>query len=118
MATGSDKNIWFTERGAARIGKITPSGAIAEYAIPSGHSGEDIAPGASGTLWFTEAGSGIGKITTAGHITEFSLPGSQPYNVSIAKGSDGNMWFADATNAVIGNITPGARVYQRPDPFR
>src|ERR1700731_3477965 len=45
MATGSDKNVWFTE-SAARIGKITQDGVITEYAIPSTNSGNDIVAGA------------------------------------------------------------------------
>src|SRR5437660_5327345 len=35
MATGSDKNVWFTEQRAARIGKIRQSGVVTAFAIPS-----------------------------------------------------------------------------------
>ena len=28
LVTGSDKNVWFTEDSAARIGQITPSGVV------------------------------------------------------------------------------------------
>jgi virginiamycin B lyase len=107
MATGSDKNVWFTEQGAPRIGEITTAGLITEYAIPSGVNAADIAPGAAGTVWFTEYTSTIGKInTTTGHISEFPNPGSQGPITGIVKGSDGNMWFADQTRASIGKITP------------
>jgi len=100
MATGSDKNVWFTENSAARIGMITPSGVITEYAIPSGdYAGTDIAAGTAGTLWFGQCNynltcyfTDIGKITTAGHITEYALP-TYHCATGITKGPDGNMWF-------------------------
>jgi streptogramin lyase/plastocyanin len=125
MATGSDKNVWFTEsNNAARIGKITPSGAVTEYAIPSGAAGVDIAAGAAGTLWFTECpfyvtcttGEHIGKITTAGVITEFPSGCA----TGITKGPDGNMWFTGqcgVAGGTIGKITPTGSIteYSLPD---
>ena len=115
MATGSDKNVWFTENNAARIGKITPSGVVTEYAIPSRQTGYDIAAGATGTLWFSESGGIIGKITTVGKITEYPLP-SRSCSFGIGKGPDGNMWFTDACSNQIGKITPTGRVTEYPTP--
>jgi len=114
IATGSDKNVWFTELLNPRIGKITQSGVITEYAIPSGTSGIDIAAGASGTLWFSEQNGSIGKInTTTGHITEFPVaPGVA--NGGIAKGPDGNMWFTDSATNSIGKMTPTGTVSEYP----
>ena len=34
ITAGHDGNLWFTEAGANKIGRITPSGAISEFAIP------------------------------------------------------------------------------------
>ena len=122
MATGSDKNVWFTEddgsRNVPRIGKITQTGAVTEYAIPSGNGGNDIASGASGSLWFTEyTGTAIGKITTAGDVTEFSLPAGKYAFGRIAKGPDGNMWFTDVLKPGIGKITPTGTVTEFPLPI-
>lgn len=50
MATGSDKNVWFTDLQNTKIGKITQSGVVTEYAIPSGSTAQDIAPAAGGML--------------------------------------------------------------------
>jgi virginiamycin B lyase len=35
ITLGSDGNLWFTERFANRIGKITTSGTITEYDLPT-----------------------------------------------------------------------------------
>ena len=35
IAAGPDGNLWFTELGLSRIGRITPSGAVSEYPHPA-----------------------------------------------------------------------------------
>jgi virginiamycin B lyase len=57
LAKGPDGNVWFTER--SHIGKITPSGQVTEYVLPSGYSvGGHITAGGDGQVWFDEAISG------------------------------------------------------------
>lgn len=71
IAAGPDGNLWFTEFNGARIGKITPGGAITEYPIPRSPQDQGSQPGVTGigagpdgNLWFTEQYLGkIGKIT-------------------------------------------------------
>jgi virginiamycin B lyase len=100
IAEGSDHNMWFTEWNKGKIGKITPSGTITEYALPAGREPYDIVKGSDGNMWFTEQGQGtswgkIGKITTAGVITEYSVPelASDPIPVGITAGPEGSLWF-------------------------
>jgi len=66
IVLGADQNMWFTEFRADKIGRITPSGIVTEYdvptpnAYPSGIAGPPQlgCPGsAHGYLWFTEAGN-------------------------------------------------------------
>ncbi len=66
IVLGADQNMWFTESLANKIGRITPSGVVTEYdvptpnAYPSGIAGPPQlgCPGsAHGYLWFTEAGN-------------------------------------------------------------
>ena len=56
-----------------KIGRITPTGTITEFPIPTASSQPvGIAAGPDGNLWFTEYnGDQIGRITPAGTITEF-----------------------------------------------
>jgi streptogramin lyase len=104
--------LWFTEISGNKIGRITTSGAITEFVIPtSGSHPIAIAAGPDGALWFAENGSAvpnqpvivgkIGRITTAGAFTEFPVPalsGPLAGPISIVAGPDGALWFGAASN--------------------
>ena len=67
IVTGPDGNLWFTETGLNRIGRMSPSGGLpAESVIPSpSTSPEGIAIGPDASIWFTEsAGNRIGRVLT------------------------------------------------------
>lgn len=103
ITVGPDGNIWFTENAGNRVGKITPSGAITEYALSGLASPSVIVRGPDGNLWFTETTSNkIARITPAGSITEFSA-GITP--IGLATGADGNLWFTEYTANRIGRLT-------------
>ncbi len=74
ITAGPDGNLWFTEEGTIQngkfiggnqIGRITPSGIITEFALPTANSGPTgITAGPDGNLWFTEFnGNKIGWIS-------------------------------------------------------
>jgi streptogramin lyase len=114
IAPGTDGNLWFTEYIGNKIGKITPSGSITEYVVPTpGASLAGIAAGPDGSLWFAERfGGKIGRITTSGAITEYVIPttgSATPY--FIAAGPDGNLWFTEFDHDNnIGKITTGGTI--------
>ncbi len=109
ITAGPDGALWFTELDANRIGRITTSGAITEYTVPTANAGPyGIAAGPDNALWFTETNvSKIGRIGTDGTITEYDAPrnanNDQVKPTNITKGTDGTMWYA-ATGS-IGRIT-------------
>jgi streptogramin lyase len=108
IVTGIDGNVWFTEHGSNKIGKLTPSGTLTEYTIPSGGSSpsEAMAVGADGNMWFAEnSGNKIAKVTVNGVFTEYSVPtgGSGPFG--IASGPDGALWFTENAANKIGRVT-------------
>jgi streptogramin lyase len=111
VTAGPDGNVWFTEEAGNRIGRITPSGTITEFPIPSANSEPNaIVTGPEGNLWFTEQSSEkIGRITPAGAITEFPLKAPDGEPRAIALGPDGNIWFA-MDNGDIGRMTPAGVV--------
>ena len=76
LALGPDGALWFVERNAAKIGRITTAGTFTEYAVTPGSSPQRITVGPDGALWFPElAGNKVGRITTNGVLTEYNVPG-------------------------------------------
>jgi virginiamycin B lyase len=67
ITAGPDGNLWFTEYGGNRIGRITPLGVVTEFSagISAGAGPSFITAGPDGNLWFAEyGGNRIGRITT------------------------------------------------------
>jgi len=118
IVVGPDKNLWFTEIGGEKVGRITTSGVIKQFPIPKAQSLIGIASGPDGNLWFTDQLTGkVGHISTAGKdIKEFELPkGSFPQGITA--GPDGNLWFVDQKqNGLfeIGKITVSGTITEYP----
>lgn len=118
IVTGADGALWFTESG--KIGRITTTGALREYALPSGHSGANLAAGPDGALWFTEpASSRIGRIGLTGAITEFTVPGfcatgyscpTIPKPQAIVTGPDGALWFTEQIFSRVSSRTSAGKL--------
>ena len=99
--------MWFTETHDHFIGRISPAGAIAEFAAPGVTAAGGITAGSDGALWFGEGTGKIGRMTTAGALTEWATPTSSPGIADVTLGADGNVWFAEQGAVKIGAITPG-----------
>jgi len=97
ITAGPDGALWFTETVAGKIGRITTSGVITEYAIPTANSYPyGITTGPDGAVWFTEVNAQkIGRITTDGLVTEYPAGGapSTSFLSEIRAGPDGALWF-------------------------
>jgi streptogramin lyase len=106
IISGPDGALWFTEAGAAKIGRITTAGVITEFALPKSNARpEGIAVGRDGALWFTEFGVGlIGRITTSGTISEFTPPTTGSAPSAIIQGPDNNLWFVETASNKIGKL--------------
>jgi virginiamycin B lyase len=113
IVQGPDGNMWFTERNANKIGRIsgTNPGAVAEFDVAAGSSSPDIiVVGPDGALWYTQA-NGVGRMPPGNPAgaTFISLGMSGPRGIAV--GPDGNLWVADATNNnVVRLSTAGATV--------
>src|SRR5262249_17825380 len=82
--------------GSNKIGRITPTGTVADFLIPTTNSQpEGVALGPDGNVWFAESNAGkLGRITPDGTITEYALPtGGNSYDVTA--GPDGPIRFTD-----------------------
>lgn len=108
IAVGPDGNIWFTEPGAAQLGRITATGSIREFPVPSPNAPTGITAGPDGALWFVLNHDRIGRITLTGSVTAFPMPVARrlsPQISGITAGPDGNLWFAESAAGVIGRAT-------------
>ena len=115
ITAGPEGNLWFTEWGTNKIGRITPSGQITEFALPSASTHPtSITAAPEGDLWFTEASGKdkIGRITPAGEVIGFAVPvGEEPEQ--IVAGPEGDLWFTaaqDEGGGEIGRITPSGQI--------
>jgi virginiamycin B lyase len=112
ITAGADGAMWFVELSGGmdglttdgnRVGRISMSGAVSEYAMPNGSASPiNLAVGPDRNVWYTRGGS-LGKVTPDGLITEFST-GEKARTVGITAGSDrqpptrlvNRLWFTDA----------------------
>jgi virginiamycin B lyase len=108
LVGGPDGNVWFTNRNANSVGKITPTGAVTSFALPSSAtSPAHITVGADGNLWITTSGGpGLVRMTTTGIFTFFTIPSASSNPQGITQGSDGNLWFTEYGTDRIGRSTP------------
>ena len=107
IVAGPDGALWFTERSAGKIGRMTTDGALTEFSLPTAASGPSgIAAGPDDALWFTEQNANrIGRITTAGVVTEYTIPTAASGPLAIAAGPDSALWFTEQAANRIGRIT-------------
>jgi streptogramin lyase len=120
ITKGPDGNVWFTEvqvskiapyaRSGGKIGRISPSGLIAEFSIPTANAlPQGISGGPDGNLWFTETKANqIAKITPAGSVSELAIPTINSGTVGITSGPDGNIWFTETATSKVGKLTPSS----------
>ena len=120
---GPDRNMWFTEQLANKIGRIlTSDQTVTEFTVPTaGSAPTGIAFGVDGRVWFTELGGNkIGAIDpTTQQISEYPIPtaNSQPRNLVAAN----DMWFVETAGNKVALITTDGSVKEfaipTPDSF-
>lgn len=111
VVAGKDGNLWFVEgpSGSARVGRITPSGAVTEFSVSPGVA-QTLAVAPDGTIWFAGGnGPGIGSLTPQGVVAGMTLLQSSAPR-ELAAGPDGNLWFTDTLNNAIVRVTPTGTV--------
>lgn len=130
LSGGPDGSVWVTEPMANRIGRISPTGKLTEFPIPSEYGGPGkykssmltgITSGPDGSMWFIETLTGkIGRVTPHGVFHEFSAGNTiSPYACRTIKvGPDGNLWYACEDDQLIRFTPKGAyTVFHTPTPY-
>jgi virginiamycin B lyase len=103
IVRGPDGNLWFTENGTNKIGRLSPNSFSVTGEFPTltpNSAPTGITVGQDGALWFTEPGNGtsidkIGRITTGGTVTEYTSPVTGLGLRGIAVAPDGSLWFCE-----------------------
>jgi streptogramin lyase len=110
-------NIWFTEQGTNKIGKMSTAGVLLnEFVIPTaGSQPFGIALGSDGKIWFTELiGDKIGRINVDGTgLVEFSTgldPSAKPGHMIPGADAAGNLWFCEAAQTPISGLSGVAKM--------
>jgi len=123
IVTGSDGNLWFTERGGGvpKIGRITSAGRITHFRLPNRRTRlTSLVAGSDGGLWFGQfpltygprTRSTVGRITMAGKVTQLRIPGRSG-SYALAAGPGGGVWFTSSLREGpfgLGSINPSGTV--------
>jgi streptogramin lyase len=109
LVTGSDGNLWLGNTNSKQIDKITPSGTVTGYSIPTGADPCALTLGPDGNVWFAAISPPtVGNVTPSGTVTDWSA-GSNTSPQGITAGSDGNLYFTEGgANAIVRLTTSGA----------
>jgi virginiamycin B lyase len=123
IAVDRDGGIWFIETDPRNgwIDRMTPTGAVDHFALPTGHFAAAIAVGPDRNLWLVEQSGRIGRVTPSGDVLEIDLPGRAPRGLTV--GPDRALWFTDYVGASFigrfdidgaGGVDAGATIAEYP----
>lgn len=118
IATDASGNAWGTLQSANQIVRISTTGEISEYEIPTrGSAPSDIAVDASGKVWFLEfRPNKIGSYAD-GKFTEFAVPGEWAGLTGLTVAPDGSVWFGLLRMQALGRLRNGEfKIFKMPRP--
>lgn len=119
LGIGPDRRtIWFTGKTTGTIGRLTPTGRVSHFQLPTvGSVPIYIRAGRDGNMWVTELlGNRIARVTPDGEITEFPIPTPNSRPIAIVPGPDGAMWFSEEAGSKVGRIDPAGTITEYPVP--
>ena len=114
IAADPSGNLWFTDTGNLRIGKLSITGGVTYINTPQAPSGITYGPG--GKLWFTESALAPANVASldpaTGAITEVTPSESIAFPSVITAGPDGNLWFIQIGlfSSIITRMTPSGQI--------
>lgn len=107
IAPAGDGNLWFTESGKNKIGRITTAGVITEFSAGSSSVPNDIRTGPDGHAWFgTYTPDAIGRVAYDGSVQLFPIPAptGHPEQLVADRPRDA-IWFTELQNQAIGEFS-------------
>jgi len=122
ITTAPDNNIYFTEDGASKIGRVSNiGGTVSEITLALNSGPIQIVRGPDGNLWFTElSASKIGRLSPSSFSVtgEYATQTPNACPLGIAAGTDGALWFTECALDRIGRITTSGVVTEYVSPAR
>ena len=114
--TASDGNVWFTVQGAfdpvtfntpGSVARVTPRGAISEFAVCDGCITNDLVQGPDGVLYVSDNDGQLRRITTAGQVLGALSPCGEVFCDPLGgvAADSTSIWFADFFNNRVGRFT-------------
>ena len=106
IAQGPDGNMWFAERGARKIGRVTLGGTVTEFAVqyPMTTGPVQITRGSDNALWFA-TDDGFGRVALNGEMTLF-VTGPQAATGRLVQAADGSFWLGTGDGYVTRFLPP------------
>lgn len=116
ITSGPDGNLWFTERYANAVVKMTPAGEMTKYTagLTANSQPTSLTTGPDGNVWFAQpnaydAGTNtyqVAKITPDGVVTEYPSPVQPPSgSQSFVSGPGGALWYTQSLGSRIVKMT-------------
>ncbi len=109
ITVGPDGNLWFTDPGLHKVGRVTLAGTVTEPNSVFGPT--DIVTGSDNNLWVAQPTDGnVACVTTTGSETSYDVTGyATPHPLSGARSTtDSAVWFIDQSNARVLRVQPHA----------
>jgi virginiamycin B lyase len=108
IAVDRSGNVWTTLQGPDKLGRISESGEVTTFDVPTRNSGlGDLAIDPSGAVWFLELRvNKVGRFAE-GRFDEFDVPTRSAGLASLAAAPDGSLWFTELGAGKLGRIKNG-----------
>src|SRR5207237_602182 len=113
-------DVWFSQVGAGRIGRITSDGKLVEYSTAKMDSGPRALAGhPDGSVWGVLTNSNaLVRIEPDGRVTEYPVPTPDSSLRGITVSARGELWFTENATNKIGRISArGDRISEYPIPL-
>src|SRR5262245_46467886 len=126
--TASDGNVWVTVEGAfdpqtgttpGSVARVTPRGAITEFAVCNGCITNDLVQGPDGIIYVSDNDGQLRRITTAGEVLSAISPCGEVFCDPLAgvAADSTSIWFADSLNNRVGRFNVFAAAGENPFTF-
>ena len=105
VAVDGQGTVWATLPEANKLVRIAASGEMAEFELPTRHSGPgDVAVDARGTVWVLQQSANKIARFTGGRFEELPVPTANAGLTALAVAPDGSVWFTEMRAHKLGRV--------------